>query len=95
MGVGGFFPSSTHQQSSKISQNICTKCLHLLDFSTQDEAKLILLKNFKMQDEGTFSREIMDEVFPKMLALIKPENNCLSKRQRSISVPNNNRIFAL
>ena len=40
----------------------------------QDEAKLILLKNFKMQDEGTFSREIMDEVFPKMLALIKPEN---------------------
>jgi len=39
-----------------------------------EEAKLILLNNFKMQDEGTFTRETMTQVFPKLLDCIKTEH---------------------
>jgi len=39
----------------------------------EEEAREILLSNFKKQDEGTFSQEDIQEFVPKMVSLIKPE----------------------
>ena len=39
----------------------------------EDEAKEILLENFKKQDEGTFSQEDIQEYIPKMISLLKPD----------------------
>lgn len=39
----------------------------------EDEAREILLENFKKQDEGTFSQEDIQAFIPKMMSLIKPE----------------------
>lgn len=39
----------------------------------EEEAREILLENFKKQDEGTFSQEDIQEFIPKMIALLKPE----------------------
>lgn len=39
----------------------------------EEEAREILLTNFKKQDEGTFSQEDIQEFVPKMVSLIKPE----------------------
>ncbi len=37
------------------------------------EAKELLELGFTKQDEGTFSKEYLDEVMPKYFELIKPE----------------------
>lgn len=39
----------------------------------ENEAKEILVQNFKKQDEGTFSQDDIQEFIPKMIALLKPE----------------------
>jgi hypothetical protein len=39
----------------------------------ENEAKEILLENFKKQDEGTFSPNEIQEFIPKMISLLKPE----------------------
>ncbi len=39
----------------------------------EEEAREILLENFKKQDVGTFSQEDIQEFIPKMIALLKPE----------------------
>ncbi|MCM3584844.1 hypothetical protein M3182_03675 [Mesobacillus maritimus] len=39
----------------------------------EEEAREILLENFKKQDEGTFSQEDIQTFIPKMISLIKPE----------------------
>lgn len=39
----------------------------------EDEAKAILLENFKKQDEGTFSQDDIQAFVPKMMSLLKPE----------------------
>ncbi|MEG0386595.1 hypothetical protein [Solibacillus cecembensis] len=39
----------------------------------EDEARVILLENFKKQDEGTFSQKDIQAFFPQMLTLLKPE----------------------
>jgi hypothetical protein len=39
----------------------------------EEEAREILLTNFKKQDEGTFSQADIQEFVPKMISLIKPE----------------------
>jgi hypothetical protein len=39
----------------------------------EDEAREILLENFKKQDEGTFSQEDIQTFIPKMISLLKPE----------------------
>ena len=39
----------------------------------EEEAREILLTNFKKQEEGTFSQEDIQEFVPKMISLIKPE----------------------
>lgn len=39
----------------------------------EEEARAILLENFKKQDEGTFSQQGIQEFVPKMLLLLKPE----------------------
>lgn len=39
----------------------------------EEEAREILLENFKKQDKGTFSQEDIQEFIPKMIALLKPE----------------------
>lgn len=39
----------------------------------EDEAREILLENFKKQDEGNFSQEDIQEFIPKMISLLKPE----------------------
>jgi hypothetical protein len=39
----------------------------------ENEAKEILVENFKKQDEGTFSQDDIQEFVPKMISLIKPE----------------------
>jgi hypothetical protein len=38
-----------------------------------DEAREILLENFKKQEEGTFSQEDIQAFIPKMISLLKPE----------------------
>ncbi|UNL83007.1 hypothetical protein [Priestia koreensis] len=39
----------------------------------EDEAREILLENFKKQDEGNFSQEDIQAFVPKMMSLLKPE----------------------
>ncbi|OAS14989.1 hypothetical protein [Paenibacillus oryzisoli] len=39
----------------------------------EEEAKEILLLNFKKQEEGTFSQEDIMQFVPKMISLLKPE----------------------
>lgn len=39
----------------------------------EDELKEFLLKNFKMQDEGTFTIDYLKSTAPVFLSLIKPE----------------------
>lgn len=39
----------------------------------EEEAREILLENFKKQDEGTFSQEDIQQFIPKMMSLLKPE----------------------
>lgn len=38
-----------------------------------EEAKAIMLENFKLQDEGKFTLEHMQQNAPKMISLIKSE----------------------
>lgn len=38
-----------------------------------EEAKAMILENFKKQDEGTFTLEYMRQNTPKMMSFIKPE----------------------
>jgi len=39
----------------------------------ENEAKEILIENFKKQQEGTFTQDDIQEFIPKMISLIKPE----------------------
>ncbi|MEE6450937.1 MULTISPECIES: hypothetical protein [Bacillaceae] len=39
----------------------------------EDEAREILLENFRKQDEGTFSLEEVQQFVPKMITLLKPD----------------------
>ncbi|MCC3359253.1 hypothetical protein [Bacillus sp. REN16] len=39
----------------------------------EDEAREILIENFKKQEEGTFSQKEIQEFIPKMISLLKPE----------------------
>ncbi|XRG80542.1 hypothetical protein V5E38_09675 [Rossellomorea sp. GAMAL-10_SWC] len=39
----------------------------------EDEAREILLENFRKQDEGTFSSEEVQQFVPKMITLLKPD----------------------
>ncbi|KLV26698.1 hypothetical protein CHH55_12425 [Niallia circulans] len=39
----------------------------------EEEAKAILMDNFRKQDEGTFSQNDIEQFLPKMISLIKPE----------------------
>jgi len=38
-----------------------------------DEARELLLENFRLQDEGKFTKEAMARQMPKIMALVKPE----------------------
>ncbi|MEK5080617.1 hypothetical protein MKX73_16970 [Solibacillus sp. FSL W7-1436] len=38
-----------------------------------EEAKALLAENFKKQDEGTFTKEDVEQFVPKMLDYLKPE----------------------
>lgn len=38
-----------------------------------EEAKTILQENFKKQDEGTFTKEYMQESMAKLMSFVKPE----------------------
>ncbi|MEK5185265.1 hypothetical protein MKY51_09160 [Solibacillus sp. FSL R5-0691] len=38
-----------------------------------EEAKALLAENFKKQDEGTFTKEDVEQFVPKMLEYLKPE----------------------
>lgn len=39
----------------------------------EDEAREILVENFKKQDEGTFTKDDIEQFIPKMMNIIKPE----------------------
>ena len=39
-----------------------------------EEAKALLLENFKLQDEGGFTKEVMGQNVMKLMALVKPEH---------------------
>ena len=39
----------------------------------EDEAKEILIENFRKQDEGTFTQEDIEQFVPKMLSLLNPD----------------------
>ncbi|WP_048717066.1 hypothetical protein, partial [Bacillus sp. 522_BSPC] len=39
----------------------------------EEEAKAILMENFRKQNEGTFSQSDIAEFIPKMITLIRPE----------------------
>ena len=39
----------------------------------EDEAKEILLENFRKQEEGTFTQEDIAQFVPKMLSLLNPD----------------------
>ncbi|MDU1848077.1 MAG: hypothetical protein E6778_21340 [Niallia nealsonii] len=39
----------------------------------EEEAKEILVENFRKQNEGTFSQSDIEQFLPKMISLIKPE----------------------
>ena len=38
-----------------------------------EEAKALLAENFKKQDEGTFTKEDVEQFVPKMMEYLKPE----------------------
>lgn len=38
-----------------------------------EEAKTLLAENFKKQDEGTFTKEDIEQFVPKMMNYLKPE----------------------
>ncbi|MGG0276960.1 hypothetical protein [Bacillus rhizoplanae] len=38
----------------------------------EDEAKAILTENFMKQDEGTFSKDDIEQFIPKMISILKP-----------------------
>jgi hypothetical protein len=38
-----------------------------------DEAKQLLEENFKKQNEGTFTKEDVEQFIPKMISILKPE----------------------
>ena len=38
-----------------------------------EEAKALLAENFKKQDEGTFTKEDVEQFVPKMIDYLKPE----------------------
>lgn len=38
-----------------------------------EEAKVLLAENFKKQDEGTFTKEDVEQFVPKMMQYLKPE----------------------
>ena len=39
----------------------------------EEEIRAIMNESFKRQDEGTFTKEYMAEIMPKMVALLRPE----------------------
>lgn len=39
----------------------------------EDEAKEILIENFRKQEEGTFTQEDIAQFVPKMLSLLNPD----------------------
>ncbi|OCA83156.1 hypothetical protein A8F94_18700 [Bacillus sp. FJAT-27225] len=39
----------------------------------EEEAREILLENFRKQNEGTFTKDDIQQFIPKMLGLLKPE----------------------
>lgn len=39
----------------------------------EDELKAILSENFKRQDAGTFSKDYLAQIMPKMISLLRPE----------------------
>ncbi|HCL03978.1 MAG TPA: hypothetical protein DHW61_16490 [Lachnoclostridium phytofermentans] len=39
----------------------------------EEDIKAIMSESFKRQQEGTFSKEYMTEIVPKMIMLLKPE----------------------
>jgi hypothetical protein len=39
----------------------------------EEEIKAIMYESFKRQQEGTFSKEYMAEIAPKMVMLLRPE----------------------
>ena len=39
----------------------------------EDEAKEILIENFRKQNEGTFTQEDIEQFVPKMLSLLNPD----------------------
>ena len=39
----------------------------------EEEIKAIMSESFKRQQEGTFTKEYMTEIVPKMIMLLKPE----------------------
>jgi uncharacterized protein HemY len=39
----------------------------------EDEAKEILMENFRKQEEGTFTQEDIEQFVPKMLSLLNPD----------------------
>ncbi|WP_312370515.1 hypothetical protein [Lachnoclostridium sp.] len=39
----------------------------------EEEIKAIMSESFKRQQEGSFSKEYMTEIVPKMIMLLKPE----------------------
>jgi len=45
------------------------------------EITAIMTESFKRQDEGTFSREYMGQVMPKMMALLRPE--CIGELKKA------------
>ncbi len=40
----------------------------------EQEAKALLSEHFKKQDEGTFTKEDIQQFAPKVLAMLKPES---------------------
>ena len=39
----------------------------------EDEVRSILMEGIRKQDDGTFTKEYMDGIAPKLLALLRPE----------------------
>ena len=47
--------------------------LQRVQVGKEDEAKEILIENFRKQDEGTFTQEDIAQFVPKMLSLLNPD----------------------
>ncbi|MCM3727087.1 hypothetical protein M3226_15505 [Neobacillus cucumis] len=39
----------------------------------EDEAREILAENFKKQEEGTFTKDDIEQFIPKMISILKPD----------------------